>query len=167
MTNEEKNSYVKKQITSALIELLKEKELHDISISEIAAAAEVSRISFYRNYQTKEDILRGYINNIFKEWTVIYSEDKAFTFGEQISAMFAHLNNYREFYSLLNDRGLIYLLNETVNDFFTLNQEHSNIEAYGLAFMSYGVFGMIKEWISRGMQESAEDMAVLLKNAGK
>lgn len=50
MDNAEKNSYVKKQITNAILILLKEKELKDISISEITSTAQVSRISFYRNY---------------------------------------------------------------------------------------------------------------------
>ena len=46
MDNTEKNSYVKKQITNALLSLLKEKELKDISISEITTTAQVSRVSF-------------------------------------------------------------------------------------------------------------------------
>ena len=50
VNNNEKNSYVKEQITKALLILLKEKELKDISVSEITTVAHVSRVSFYRNY---------------------------------------------------------------------------------------------------------------------
>ena len=56
--NEQKNTYVKKQITLALLELLKEKPLVDISISELTQKAQIGRVSFYRTYQTQEDILR-------------------------------------------------------------------------------------------------------------
>ena len=56
MNNQDKNTYVKRQITNTLLELLKEKELSDINIGEITDKAEVSRNSFYRNYADKEDI---------------------------------------------------------------------------------------------------------------
>ena len=58
MNNEQKNTYVKKRITAALLALLKEKPLSDISVSELTGKAEIGRVSFYRNYQNKEDILK-------------------------------------------------------------------------------------------------------------
>ena len=58
MNNEQKNTYVKKQILTALLDLLKEKPLSDISVSELTSKAEIGRVSFYRNYQNKEDILK-------------------------------------------------------------------------------------------------------------
>ena len=68
MDNAEKNIYVKKQITAALLELLETKELKDISVSQITATAKVSRISFYRNYQDKEDILRVYMKQLMADF---------------------------------------------------------------------------------------------------
>ena len=32
------------------------------------------------------------------------------------------------------------------------NQELSNIEAYAVAFLSYGLYGWIEEWLARGLQ---------------
>lgn len=68
MNNQDKNSYVKRQITNALLELLKERELSDITIGEITDKAEVSRNSFYRNYSDKEDIIRKYLYQFLSEW---------------------------------------------------------------------------------------------------
>ena len=68
MNNEQKNTYVKKQITAALLDLLKEKPLSDISISELTNKAEIGRVSFYRNYQNKEDILKEESDRLIKEW---------------------------------------------------------------------------------------------------
>ena len=42
MNNQDKNTYVKQQITTTLLELLKEKELSDINIGEITKKAQVS-----------------------------------------------------------------------------------------------------------------------------
>ena len=44
--------------------------------------------------------------------------------------------------------------------------EYENMWAYTTAFISYGTYGWIMEWISRGMQESAETMADMLAKHG-
>ena len=54
--------------TAALLELLEGRELRDISVSQIATAAGVHRVSFYRSFAEKEDILREHINVTFREW---------------------------------------------------------------------------------------------------
>ena len=64
MSNEGRNSYVIEHITDALLKLMKDKPIEDISIRELCEVAGIGRASFYRNFNSKEDILRGYIRNI-------------------------------------------------------------------------------------------------------
>ena len=52
-----KESYVEQKLADTLIELLKNKELQDISVRELCDKAGVGRASFYRHFQNKEDIL--------------------------------------------------------------------------------------------------------------
>ena len=47
MNNEQKNTYVKQQLTQALLELLQKKTLAEISVSELTERAGVGRVSFY------------------------------------------------------------------------------------------------------------------------
>ena len=75
MNNEQKNIYVKKQITAALLALLKEKSLSDISVSELTSKAEIGRVSFYRNYQSKEDILKEESDRLIQEWGKMYESN--------------------------------------------------------------------------------------------
>lgn len=58
MSNEGRNAYVIEHINEALFGLLKEKSLNEISISEICETAGVGRMSFYRNYESKEDVIK-------------------------------------------------------------------------------------------------------------
>ena len=58
MGNLERNTYVREQITKAMIKLLKKKEMKQITIGDITEMGEVSRVSFYRNYEDKEDIIK-------------------------------------------------------------------------------------------------------------
>ena len=63
MSNEGRNLYVITHITESLLELLKDKPLNDISISELCSHAQVGRATFYRNFEVKEDVLNVYIHS--------------------------------------------------------------------------------------------------------
>ena len=65
MSNEGRNIYVIEHITESLLTLLEDKAIEDISISELCDNAGIGRASFYRNYNSKEDILKAYINKLF------------------------------------------------------------------------------------------------------
>ena len=65
MSNEGRNAYVVEQLTAALLELLRERPLGEISVSQLCEKAGVGRTSFYRNFQEKEDILRAHIKELF------------------------------------------------------------------------------------------------------
>lgn len=166
MDNAAKNTYVKKEITKAMLALLKEKEFKDISVSEITATAQVSRNSFYRNYTDRKAILREHILNLFGEWTADYDKGQTYSDDHLMACMFRHLSERREFYLLLSDRKLLYLLKDVLNGMIGPKPEYSNLGAYTAAFMYSGIFGWIEEWFARGMQESAEQMAALLQNRG-
>ena len=50
MSNEGRNAYVIEHLTNAMLKLLRDKPLGEISISELIEEAEVGRASFYRNF---------------------------------------------------------------------------------------------------------------------
>ena len=97
--NTGKNSYVKKQITNALLRLLKEKELRDISISEITATAQVSRISFYRNYEDKDSVIKEYMYLTLNEWNKNNPKSRQHTEEDILGDIFAYLTEYKDFYN--------------------------------------------------------------------
>ena len=72
-------------LAKSLVNLLKTKELGDITISKICIEAGVSRTTFYNNHKRKEDILSGYLSDwyymTFKD--ILYNNigaDPIFTF---------------------------------------------------------------------------------------
>lgn len=158
MDNTEKNTYVKKQLTSALLKLLETKELREISVSEIAEAAGVHRVSFYRNYTEKEDILREHIKATYGDWVLTYHSEL-----EPIPALFDYLTEYAPLYHLLHRRRLLPLFKGVLFDSIGPRPEYENPAAYATAFFANGVYGWIEEWVARGMQESAEELAEMMK----
>lgn len=164
-SNEARNAYVIEHITDALLKLLSEKPIGDISISELCNLAGIGRASFYRNFESKEDIVRRYINKIFKEWPDKDSEQNKSLSGFLYS-MFAHFEKHREFYELLNRRNLIYLLKDVIIDICEVKPEQPKEEAYGRAYAAYVLYGWIEVWFQRGMHETAEEIAGMFRNQG-
>lgn len=87
-SNEGRNSYVIEQLTKTFLELLVEKPINSISISELVEKAHVGRASFYRNYKCKEDILKSYIDTLFHEWIDEYNENPDMPLNKLIYTMF-------------------------------------------------------------------------------
>lgn len=160
-SNEARNTYVMEHITDSLIELLKSKELGDISISEICNHAGVGRTSFYRNFETKEDILRRYIGKMFDEIKANYEALGGTAVNELLRLIFFGFEKDRAFYALLNERGLVYLLKDHILGICGPLPEDEALVAYTKAFAAYTLYGWIEVWFQRGMRESAEEMAAL------
>lgn len=158
MDNSEKNQYVKIQITNAILDLLKEKDIDEITISEITSKAQVGRVSFYRNYKNKEDILEKYLFSIISHWKS-KNETEHILPNDLLKRLFEHLIEYKDFYTLLYQKSLFYLFKDVLKEVITAKKASlSNIEAYATAFISYGIYGWTEEWLARGMQESAEEI---------
>lgn len=165
-SNEARNTYVTEHITDALLKLLRDKPVGNISISELCGLAGTGRASFYRNYDSKEDILRRYIHKIFKEWTGEADKKENRPLSELLGLLFAHFEKHKDFYSLLNERNLTYLLKDVVIELCGPKPEHCKEEAYTKAYAAYALYGWIEVWFQRGMQESAEEIAGMFKNQG-
>ena len=61
------NKFIKECILKSLVSLMKEKEFKDITITEITKKAGVSRMTYYRNYNFKEDILNDYMTTLIEQ----------------------------------------------------------------------------------------------------
>lgn len=156
MNNQQKNSYVKQKITEALLSLLEQKSLEDIAVSEITATAQVGRASFYRNYTSKEDVLRQYDRELIREWGQKYESDAASNAGNVFSSLFRQYKENARFYKLLYQCGMTDVILETIKATCGPTPEMSAPEAYSKAFLAYGIYGWVVEWIARGMVDEPE-----------
>lgn len=161
-----RNAYVIEHITDSLLKLLRDKPIGDISISELCDLAGIGRASFYRNFESKEDILRKYINKLFKKWTDEAGQKDNRPLNESLSLLFAHFEKHRDFYSLLNERELVFLLKDVIIGLCGPKPEHSKTEAYARAYVAYTLYGWIEVWFQRGMQETAEEITEMFQAQG-
>ncbi len=165
-SNKARNTYVIEHITDSLLKIMQDRPIGEISISELCDLAGIGRASFYRNFESKEDILRAYINKIFKEWTDEADRKDNRPLSELLGLMFAHFEKYRDFYTLLKERNLIFLLKDVIIELCGPKPEHSKVEAYARAYAAYTLYGWIEVWFQRGMQETAEEIAGMFMEQG-
>lgn len=164
INNHQKKTYVKKQITLALLELLKEKAIDEISISELTKKAQVGRVSFYRNYQTKEDILKEESDRLIKEWGKLYESNPDSSPQMLFPSLFDFYKQHKDFYTILYHAGMSTIIQETIIRTIQITPEMENIEAYIKSFWAYGIYGWLIEWMKRGMPESGDELYQLFKN---
>ena len=165
MNNEQKNTYVKKQITAALLALLKEKPLSAISISELTSQAAIGRVSFYRNYQNKEDILKEESDRLIREWGRLYEANPESAPETLFPSLFDFYRDHRDFYTILYNSGMSSIMMETIIGTIQITPEMQNLEAYMKSFWAYGIYGWLLEWIKRGMPESGKELSALFSLA--
>lgn len=164
------NKITKESIFTALMILMEQKKFKEISISEIAKKAGVSRMAFYRNYNVIEDIIISYINEFFEEYSKqILGYEKIDNY-ESVHSYFSYFRKHEKLITnLINSNLTNLLLDKSVEYFHTLSQEsvckkaYSPIkERYIIEFMAGGLFKVLIEWVKSGMKESDDDMSKIV-----
>ncbi len=154
-----REAFVNEYITEALLMLMKKKAYKDITITEICTKAGVTRMSFYRNFESKEDILRRWITDITDRFLTVsgisYKNDSP---REYFVKLFTHMEQYKSICSALYQADLIYLVKEQF-DRVILAIHHDDYDDYKSYFLSGGIYNVFLLWLINGAKESPEELA--------
>ncbi len=153
------NKIVTESITIALIQLMEKKDFNDISITELTKRAGVGRVSFYRNFEDKKDVIRKYLNDIQYEFMISREANRHDSnFTEYITDLFAHLYNYKELAQLLLKADMFYLVKEQFDYVFN-NLKTTSEEEAALFFLSGGLYNAFYYWASGNFVGSPKEIA--------
>ena len=163
------NLIVRESIFFALMQLMEKKKFNDITITEITNRAGVSRMSYYRNYVEKKEIILSYMDELFETyWENIHSKPQ-----DDFQSACLYFNYFRENKKLLFhilESGLTQFILEKHNlylqtifkDLYNHVTLESTKEKYVIDFLSGGLFKTLISWAEGGMQESNEYMAKIV-----
>lgn len=163
--NQEKNSYVRKQILNTLMEMMKEQEFSSIVIRKLTERACVGRASFYRNYTGKEDVLRQEADRLAREWKQNYDRQEHAVPGDILVSLLDFYKEHSEFYLALYRAGQSDILLNIFLEQIEISPELPNAAAYLRSSIAYLLFGWIIEWMKRGMPESGTELAKMISEA--
>lgn len=157
--NNKRELSVAQYITNSLFALMKVKPYNDISITEITDKANVNRVSFYRNFTSKEDIIDKWIKsttqNFLSKSDISYQKDSTLDY---FTKLFTHLEKYKTEAMLIYNANLFNLLkNEFDNNLINLHKkEYSNYKSY---FLAGGIFNVYYFWLINGCKETPHQVA--------
>ena len=143
MNPQEKNTYVKQQITKALISLMKKKKITDISISEICDKAQVGRASFYRNYDSKEEVIEKHTEFLIRSWADQMDMDPGANIYNFFASLFKHFQDNSGFYRILYKQNMSPMILNAIRKKLNVIPDTEPAVLYSSAFTAYGIFGWI------------------------
>ena len=153
--------FLKECLSDALIQLMREKDFEKISIKEIADTAGEGRATWFRNYTSKNEALTFKFVQVWKRW----ADEHAIAVRDRFDL--ANAKNFFQFnYEIKHILEIVYTSNmqSAIYDAFyqvMMPQYGANAkECYQARFYSYGLFGLLDEWIKRGFKESVEEMVI-------
>ena len=83
-----KESLFVESVVEGLWELLEDKSFEKISVSELVERASIDRVTFYRNFSNKEEVLKRSFNMELQAWLSVRQIDLSdWTDGQLLSAL--------------------------------------------------------------------------------
>lgn len=177
MNEEKKDRRVrrtKKQLEEALLRLLETKTIHEISVRELADAADVTRATFYTHYRDPLDMLTQMQKLIQDDIIALINE----TTGRDPEKFFLQLFRYLqkdvahpEILFIAASKGSAFeQFGNIIFDNYMLHwiPENTKISRMDYEYYrSYTIFGCIavtKRWLANGRKDSPEAMTALFLN---
>ncbi len=144
----------KKYLADALIELMKNKKYKKITNKDITQKAGLGDITIYRNFKSKDEIIKYYLSSIFEKMKKNWKDDE--NIGYQI---FKFFEKNKQIIDLLYKANLQYLLIDNILALHDYKKEDPDVIAYSKVTVAYLIFGWCDEWYKRGMINTPEEMA--------
>ena len=174
--HERQKEQSRQMIEDALFALMEEKEYRQISVSEITERAGVARRTFYRLYQSKEDVIDAYFDRLCMEYQIGCSPIRGYDIGQIAMEYFSFWYQYKDFLLLLHRSGLDSML------FLGINRaseqvirsrigEHPMQQIpeliYFITYSTGGFMNLLFDWIKSGMEMRPETYAEVTSDAIK
>lgn len=171
MTRQRKTSeFLRTCIFEALMLLLDQKKYEDITISELAEKAGVSRMTYYRTYENKEDVVIQYLRGRTDLLLHKFDQGSHPSRYEWYKEIFEEIFSQKEIaYKILKTPQLCAVALEHFNQFAKVllprvYQIEGTSEAVQnrIVYQTGGFVFMMSRWVLNGCKESPEEMAKLL-----
>lgn len=152
----------------ALITLIQEKPIDDITVQEVLSRAGVGRSTFYLHFRDKDDLLLSQLEGFLEFMSTMLLKNREESHRVMpVAEMFDHIGGENKVYRAISDSGRL-------NDFFELAQgyfargieqrlrESERVPQRELAARSHALaaslIGLMRWWIDRGAKESPKAM---------
>ncbi len=163
--NNKRRQASKEKIEKVFVELLQQKELTQITVSDICKITGLNRSTFYANYEDIYGLADTIRRRLEEETGRLYHGDTVRSGGFDYLELFRHVRDNQLFYSTYFKLG--YDSKHTV-DLSRLTRESrifpdEQLE-YHIEFHKAGLNAVIKKWLASGCRETPETVAAIIRD---
>lgn len=163
------NLIARECIIEALLKLIKLKPLSSVTITELTKLAGVSRMTFYRNYHSKEEVFISHLDDILEIYELeeleYISDNTNYYDIEHLKHCFQYFSLYREFLDGMFECGFGNIFLKKLTDYILKkwgNENRNNkYELYSFAGSLYNVY---INCTSKMPQQSFDEAAIILNH---
>ncbi|WP_268913600.1 TetR/AcrR family transcriptional regulator [Lentilactobacillus sp. SPB1-3] len=153
----------KEWIAQALLILLRDKPLDKITVTEITKKAGVARLTFYRNFDSKEDVIQYQSNQLFKQYlNELQQSQSAMTLEAILKTSFAYWQDGEETLQVMIKNDLLPMLEQSFRQYlaalvasFPEFNQFTHVQQY---FIIGGIVQVIIDWLSHGLKPSSDQV---------
>jgi len=155
----------------ALIELIVEKPINDVTVQDVLDRARVGRSTFYLHYCDKDDLLMSQLEMFLEMMSTTLSVRKEKSNRVvPVEEMFAHIGNQNKLYRVLTDSGHLKEFFDLAEGYFARGIERrlaesgrlANLQQRELAARASALAGsllsLLRWWLDRGEKEPPKAM---------
>ncbi len=154
----------RKILKQSLIELMKDKPLHEISIKKICETADINRSTFYHHYNSQYELFDDIFNDIGTDIYAIVEKNIQNTnwLQDVLSETFEYLENDRDTVLIILSQnsglGIGEKLSHFLERFFAFNSA-SAASSYCALFISSGITSIVWKWLNKAERLPAKQLA--------
>ena len=169
-----KTQYTQMVLRDALMELMEQKSISQITVKELCVKADINRTTFYAHYSDPNDLLHHIEADVLLSVSKAVSSLHCPIDKSSILQVFQELlqyiaDNNKQIQILLSERGDVYFPKEL----FTMIYEKcelmalappSSTKEFYFIFVLNGSIGLIQHWLKSGLTKSTKEMAEIIFN---
>jgi AcrR family transcriptional regulator len=156
------------RLGNALIALVLEKPINEVTVQQVLNRAGVGRSTFYLHYRDKDDLFLSQLEDGLEMWTTALSKNQEKSPRvAPVREFFAHVADARKLYDSLVDSGRIQAFFDLAQGYFARGIARrlkeispANPGQHELDACSHGLAGnllsLLKWWMDRGAKESPQ-----------
>jgi AcrR family transcriptional regulator len=154
-------------LAEALIKLMYAKKFQDICVTDICANAGLGRKTFYRNFNSKEDVVQFIMDNAYKAFLLAVNVDKMNT-KEIFIDVYNFILQHKDFVVMLYGNNLFRYVHKNIANFIIEENLYGKIDLSYVKkqFFKYIppqiaalIVSLLESWIESGFADTAEELA--------
>ena len=159
------------QLGTALLNLIIEKPINDVTVQDILDRSGVGRSTFYLHYRDKDDLLVSQLETFLETISNSLSDRKDKSHRVMpVAELFAHIGNQNKLYRVLTDSGHLKEFFDLAEGYFARGIERRLKESGRLAelpqrelaaraaALSGSLLSLLRWWLDRGEKETPQQM---------